>query len=77
MTTTEQLSREEAIRRALADLEPRGAEVGFVTGRELAARVAEFGHVDLTVEEVDAVTKDMISEKLIEMVRLMSEELRP
>ena len=53
MMTTEQLSREEAIRRALADLEPRGAEVGFVTGRELAARVAELGHAEPpTVEEV-------------------------
>ena len=71
------MTRSEAIRQALADLEPRGAKVGFVTGREISARMAELGHPDkVTVEELDAVTRDMIGEALIEMLRTAMQEAR-
>jgi hypothetical protein len=77
LTTTEPLTRSEAIRQALADLEPRAAEVGHVTGREISARMAELGHPDgVTAEELEAVTRAMTSEQIVEMVRLVLQARR-
>jgi hypothetical protein len=72
-----ELTREQAIRQALTDLRPRGAEVGYVTGREISTRMAELGHPDrVTAEEVEAVTRAMTSEALIEMLRTVMQEAR-
>jgi hypothetical protein len=65
MTTTEALTREDAIRQAMADLEPRGS----VTGWEVAARVAELGHAEVTMEEIDTVVTRMIREGRIKARR--------
>jgi hypothetical protein len=60
-----ELTREDAIRQAMADLEPRGS----VTGWEVAARVAELGHAEVTMEEIDTVVTRMIREGRIKARR--------
>jgi hypothetical protein len=56
MTTTEALTREDAIRQAMAELAPRAAVASYVTPNEFEMRMAELGHPgEVTVEEIQAV----------------------
>jgi hypothetical protein len=73
MMTTEQLPRDGAFLQAMTDLEPRG----FDTGWEVAARLAELGHAEVTKEENDAVLTRMISEGRVKARRVLMAEKRP
>ena len=74
MTTTETtLPRDEAIRRAMTDLEPRG----FVTGWEIAARLTELGHAEVPMAEIDAMLTRMVREGRLKGRRVLMAEKRP